>query len=874
MSLDASRLVKWTGDSSQSAGCTGCGFDVDVERNVMAVRTMAALAFVVMGLSVGAVAADPPQRVPRTVFNDDAQVLREAPGENPAPFIKAWLDRESAAVPFSTFVFLASTPDICFYNTKAGEEYGARRKKDDYLYVRAMRALKRQGTDALRLVTEHMQAKGKEVLAAIRMSDTHHRRLNVYDELCPQFAIDHPEYVIKQPDGRTNETALDYSIEAVRDHRMGIMAEIIHDYPVDGLELNFVRWAKHFPRDQGRQKAPVMTRYVERIRKMMDSAGRTRKNGKRLTLGVRVPESLHACWLAGVDIETWVKRGWIDFVVVSTWNNTDPQLRVDEFAKFTRPAGVDTIVTMGNMIGAMTAGPPVPVDRGVAKSGKHAAGYVSMLLNTEEARGAAANFYTYGADSISFWNVGIHFGREVTATPQQRRRIEEWTHAVGSPERVWEGTRTYRFLPMGKGISSRKPPVRNYPWYDEGASPLGHKNSPTLLFSADNTGKRLILPFRMADGRHGESLTGRMTFWIYHLEENDKLAIDINGKPIAERHLKRFPAGARRSGLPGTRFELKLENCPPLRGDNQLGVVLKTKAVRAHVPFLEELEVTVAADRKRTTAGPQGVKIYIAVDSEGPTGVNEYWARNLKPGDPKARRYRELMTDDVNAAVAGSFAAGATEVYVKDDGFRDKNLIADRLDPRAVLLPGGGGLLHGLDDTFQGVMLVGLHAMEGAADGVLAHTWSSGRRRRYWFNEREGGEVAAYAIVAGHDHRVPIIMVTGCSGVCRETRELLGPAVVGVSVKRRLQDGSVELDSPETTRRTIAAGARHALTQITQYRPYQVKFPLRVRLQLKNREVTDGYEKWRHANKPDWPGKRAGPNTLEAILKTTKHIIL
>ena len=101
----------------------------------MALRTMAALAFMVMGLSVGSVAADPPQRVPRTVFNDDAQVLREAPGENPAPFIKAWLDRESAAVPFSTFVFLASTPDICFYNTKAGEEYGARRKKDDYLYV-------------------------------------------------------------------------------------------------------------------------------------------------------------------------------------------------------------------------------------------------------------------------------------------------------------------------------------------------------------------------------------------------------------------------------------------------------------------------------------------------------------------------------------------------------------------------------------------------------------------------------------------------------------------------------------------------------------------------------------------------------------------
>ena len=847
-----------------------------VGENAMTQVGNAGLGLLLVGLTISSAAADPSKRQPRTVFNDDAQVLREAPGEDPAPFIKAWLDRESAAVAFSTFVFLASTPDICFYDTKAGEEYGARRKTDDHVYIRAMRALKRQGTDALRLVTEHMQAKGKEVLAAIRMSDTHHSRLNVFDELCPQFAIDHPEYVIQQPDGRTNETALDYSIEAVRDHRMGIMREIITDYPVDGLELNFVRWAKHSPRDQGREKAPIMTRYVEQIRRMMDASGRKRKNGERLTLGVRVPESLHACWLAGVDIQTWVKEGWIDFIVISTWNNTDPQLPVGEFATFTRPAGVDTIVTMGNMIGTFTAGPPIPLDRGTAQSAKHAAGYVSMLLNTAEARGAAANFYTYGADSISFWNVGIHFGREVTAAPEQRKRIEAWTHAVSSIERVWAGTRTYRFLPMSKGISSRKPPVRNYPWYDEGFSPLGQPNSPTLMFAENRVGKRLGFPFRMADGRNGEVLTGRLTFWIYRLEDTDQVAIDVNGEPIEETRVQRFPAGKRRSGLPGKRFEIDLSACPPLRGENELGVVLKTKATRAHVPFLEELEVTVTGvrGRKRVSTGSDSLKIYIAVDSEGPTGVNEYWARNLKPSDPKARRYRELLTDDVNAAIAGCFAAGATGVYVKDDGFRDQNLIRGRLDPRAVLLPGGGGLLHGLDSSFQGVMLVGFHAMEGARDAVLAHTWSSGRRRRYWFNDREGGEVAAYAIVAGNNHRVPIIMATGCTGLCREVHALLGPEVVAVSVKRKGADGRVELDPPKTTQPAIARGARRAVARIDRYRPYLVPFPLRVRLQLKNREVTDGYEKWRHGNKRDWPGKRSGANTIEAILKTTKHIIL
>jgi len=437
------------------------------------------------------------------------------------------------------------------------------------------------------------------VLAAIRMSDTHHRSLDRNNPLCPQFAIDHPEYVIKQPDGRTNETALDYSFPEVRQHRMAIMREIAGQYDVDGLELNFVRWAKHFPRDKGREKAPIMTEYIGRVRGMLDEAAEkrglvdARREPRRLMLGVRVPESLHACWLAGVDIETWVKRGWIDYVVISTWNNTDPQLPVEEFARFTKPAGVETIVVMGNMIGAIWSGPPKILDRPVAMSAKHADGYVGMLLTEAEARGAAANYYAWGADSISFWNVGIHFGREKTAAPEQRERIARWTQAVQNVASVYAGPRTYRCLPMGKGISSRKPPIRNYPLYDEGRSPLGQPNSPVLAFTAGTIGKRLVFPFRMADGRDGERLTGHLRFWVYRLSPDDELHIDINGKPIDPATLKKSPAGEFRGGLPGMRLEVDLAHCPPFAGDNQLGLTLKTTTDRKQIPYMEELEIVV-----------------------------------------------------------------------------------------------------------------------------------------------------------------------------------------------------------------------------------------------------------------------------------------
>ncbi|MBW3540730.1 MAG: hypothetical protein KY476_10705 [Planctomycetes bacterium] len=532
----------------------------------------------------------------RTVFNDDAQVLGEAPAEKPSSFIRAWLDREAQLVPFTTFVFLAATPDICTYDTRAGEIYGERFGKDFQKgWAPAIRGLRAEGTDALELVTSHMKSKGFEVLAEVRMSDTHHRSLDPDDPLCPRFALEHPEYVIKQPDRRTNETALDYSHPNVRAHRLAILQEIAHRYEVDGLELNFVRWAKHFPRDQGREKAGILTDYLGEVRGMLEEAAR-RRGVERLTLGVRVPESVETCWLAGIDIETWVRKGWIDYVVVSTWNNTDPQVPVDEFARFTRPAGVQTLVAMGNMIGAIWSGPPAIRGRGAAMSAKHQGGYQAMLITEEEARAAAANYYAWGADGISFWNVGIHFGSETTSDPLQWQRIKSWTNAVWSPKRVLGGPRRYHYLPMGKGMGSRHPPLRSYPWYDEGRSPLGHPNSPVLRFTAETIGRRQPFPFRMADGRDGKKLHGRLRFWVYHLADQDRLRVDINGQPVDPAHIESAPAGEYRGGLPGRRLEIDLARCPPFRGDNVLGLTLETdrKPIEQE-PWMEELEILVRA---------------------------------------------------------------------------------------------------------------------------------------------------------------------------------------------------------------------------------------------------------------------------------------
>ena len=182
-------------------------------------------------------------------------------------------------------------------------------------------------------------------------------------------------------------------------------------------------------------------------------------------------------------------------------------------------------------------------------------------------------------------------------------------------------------------------------------------------------------------------------------------------------------------------------------------------------------------------------------------------------------------------------------------------------------------MLQGLDRSFSGVMLIGFHAMEGAEDAVLAHTRSSARRRRYWFNGREGGEVAAYAIVAGHDHGVPIVMATGCTGLCREVQDLLGPQTLCVSVKEVQEDGTVTLPPQSETLPRITTAARRAVETVNRFEPYETEFPLKIRLVLKDKTTTDGYVEWRKTNKPDWPGRQVDDVTLEATLTTTRHIV-
>ena len=260
----------------------------------------------------------------------------------------------------------------------------------------------------------------------------------------------------------------------------------------------------------------------------------------------------------------------------------------------------------------------------------------------------------------------------------------------------------------------------------------------------------------------------------------------------------------------------------------------------------------------------------------------EYWARNVGWENPKRQEYRELMTRDCNACVEGCFAGGATEVIVSDDGMGGTCTIPELWDPRAKWIRGpqfGGPtpLLQGADSSCLGVMLLGFHSMQGTGGGVLAHTYSSAVRRTTTANGTAFGELFEYAVAAGHDHGIPVILVHGDNAVCDEARSLLGERVHTVAVKQGFQEQRALCVAPQRAREMIAEGAKQAVMAAINGAtppPLQLQGPIRLTVELEAsvQEATEYASKrqaaWEAAGAGSWPLlQRAGTSTFSGLLQ-------
>jgi D-amino peptidase len=232
------------------------------------------------------------------------------------------------------------------------------------------------------------------------------------------------------------------------------------------------------------------------------------------------------------------------------------------------------------------------------------------------------------------------------------------------------------------------------------------------------------------------------------------------------------------------------------------------------------------------------LRIHIISDMEGVAGIANSSQTNA--GRPLYDEGRKLYTEEINAAVRGARAGGATEVVVMDhhgagDGFSFNSLVPDLLDPDCeyVVQEEWTSYTGFLEQGVEACLLVGMHAMAGTPDGVLNHTVSGQAWQNLWFNGRLVGETGINAAFVGA-FGTPVTLVTGDEASVREARALLGDGLETVSVKRGLGTTSARMVPPVRARELIEAAAKRAVEDVSRVPPFDPGRPSEIRVEFKN----------------------------------------
>lgn len=227
------------------------------------------------------------------------------------------------------------------------------------------------------------------------------------------------------------------------------------------------------------------------------------------------------------------------------------------------------------------------------------------------------------------------------------------------------------------------------------------------------------------------------------------------------------------------------------------------------------------------------LKIYIAADMEGVDGVSTWDVQ----GEARGREYekfRELMTQEVNAAVAGAFDAGASEVLVSDSHGDAQNIDVEALDKRAQLVrawPRPLLMMQGIDTSFGAAVLIGYYARQGDFPAVLAHNMNSQRIMEIKYNRNTMPDAGLAAAIAG-DFGVPVVFVSGDQTVGQEMKRLLGP-IETATVKQAIGFYAATMLHPETAQRLIREGVKRGVERRGEIKAYRLSRPIRLEITFK-----------------------------------------
>ena len=162
------------------------------------------------------------------------------------------------------------------------------------------------------------------------------------------------------------------------------------------------------------------------------------------------------------------------------------------------------------------------------------------------------------------------------------------------------------------------------------------------------------------------------------------------------------------------------------------------------------------------------------------------------------------------------------------------------MDERAISEPPNAGrLMPALDESFDGVILLGHHARAGTPEAFLDHTVSSAAWFEYRLNDQVLGEIGIEAAWAGH-YGVPVIAVSGDEATAREARADLGEVECAV-VKWAVGRNRARCLPPARAHREIRDAIAQAMGSMDRFQPFRPSLPATIQLTLYRSDMADDH---------------------------------
>jgi D-amino peptidase len=226
-------------------------------------------------------------------------------------------------------------------------------------------------------------------------------------------------------------------------------------------------------------------------------------------------------------------------------------------------------------------------------------------------------------------------------------------------------------------------------------------------------------------------------------------------------------------------------------------------------------------------------KYMIRCDMEGVSGIVSY--EQAEPGRGEYAVGQRMFMSDLLAVVEGLQAGGADEIAIYDEHFYGRNIDLDRLPAGVTAIcgkpPYRANWAGGLDKSFSGLVLLGLHSKADTAGGLLPHSYELDIADLR-LNGLSVGEIGMEAAIAG-DHGVPAVLIVGDSAGVKEAQALL-PGIAGVAVKQSLCETGALCHPLAVTSQWIRRAAAQVANRPPAVKPYRVGAKVTLEVQLRH----------------------------------------